>query len=223
MHIFGNRTSVRIALFEADKAPKAAKLKKIFSCSSAKVYKGCGHYRSHINQIEAVLKDAADLRGSNFQKFPWDLDIVIMDDSAQYNVFTIATYCNDLIGMYKLDVDLNDRLEYLCFVKDRVRSGSKLCPDFIQSVYSINRVLDELGISDPVSHNFDPNAFVQQYGDCGRQGLLGVRALLAKEASNLIWEAGVPAYQGDESTPEASSAVHGSPPIAGLSLVKKAA
>jgi hypothetical protein len=208
MKLFGRYDDVRIAIFAAENTPPPRKLKRAFSCTEVKIFKGHGPYRHHIDQIQSVLAEAAKYRAEHFKELPFFYDIVVLDSSASYNIFTVTTYANQLLATYQLDAAVSERLAQLMLIKDRLKWESNHCRNLVDSVQRVNQYLASVNLSDPIASRFDAEAFTAQYGQIGAQGYDALRHLIANEASKLEWKHSVPAYQGDvtASNPKKSQA-----------------
>lgn len=202
MHIFGNQTDVRIAVFAQGTAPTPAKLKKMFSCHAVKVYKGWGPYKYELDAIQSALAAKATLAGQTYQPTSY-VEMAVMSAGASYTVFTVASRFESLIGTYRLDATLYQRLRMLTTVAARITWNLDLCNGFIRSVEKINQALTDAGVSDPIVQSFDPQAFLTQYGECGQAGFRAILELLAAEIPNLTWAADVPVYVPDPSDADA--------------------
>ena len=202
MHIFGNQTDVRIAVFAQGTAPTPAELKKMFSCHAVKVYKGWGPYQHELHAIQSALAAKATLAGQTYKRRNY-VEMAVMSPGASYTVFTVASRFESLIGTFRLDATLYQRLRMLNDAASCIKYNLRLCDSFICSVKSINNALTDAGVSDPIVQSFDPQAFLAQYGECGQAGFKAILELLAAEIPNLTWAADVPVYVPDPSDADA--------------------
>jgi hypothetical protein len=196
MHIFGNRTDVRIAVFAEGTVPPPATLKKMFSCRTVKIYKGWGPYQRELNSIYSALEARDELNGQTHQA-RYNVEMVVMSPGASYNVFTVASRIESLKGVFRLDTALYQRLRMLTDAASCIKRSSSLCKNFIYYAQSIDKALADTGTSDPVAQAFDDQAFLDQYGQFGKAGYRAILQLLAAEIPNITWAADVPVYVPD--------------------------
>jgi len=200
MEIFGNKKDVRIVVFSGDHTPTPGKLKKLFSSPYALIYKSHGHYGYQMNALAAVLRTDAELKGVAFQGRWYDANVVVLDATASYNVFTITAHFQHILGCYQLNAVVYERITKLISAIEKVQWRLRGCDDFISSVESIRAATRSFGELDPVAESLDTETFRAQYGQCGQVGLLALKRLLAAELPNVLWQASVPVYQGDLNT-----------------------
>ena len=204
MEIFGNKKDVRIVVFSGDHTPTPGKLKKLFSSPYALVYKGHGYYEHQMDAIAAVLRTEAELRGATYQRHWYGANLVVLDATASYNVFTITAHFQHVLGCYQLNAVVYERITKLISAIEKVQWRLRGCDDFISSVESIRAATRSFGELDPVAESLDPEAFRAQYGQCGQVGLVALKRLLAAQLPNVLWQASVPVYQGDTNTSNVS-------------------
>lgn len=196
MNIFGNQTDVRIAVFAEGTVPKPSKLKKMFSCSSVKVYKGWGQYQRELDAIYSAHAAKAALNGQTYQA-RHDVEMVVMGPEATYNVFAVASKSESLVGRFRLNATLFDQLNKLTAAASRIGWQSRTCQSFVHSMKAINEIVTDIGVSDPIVQSFDAKTFLAQYGECGQAGLRAILELIAAEIPNLSWAADAPVQVAD--------------------------
>jgi hypothetical protein len=196
MHIFGNQTDVRIAVFVEGTVPPPATLKKMFSCRTVKIYKGWGPYQRELDSIYSALEARDELNGQTYRG-RHDVEMVVMSPGASYTVFTVASRIESLKGTFRLDTAIYQRLKLLQDARLRMNWNLDLCYQFIRSATLINQTFADTGVSDPVAQSFDDQAFVNQYGQFGKAGYRAILQLLADEIPNITWAADVPVYVPD--------------------------
>jgi len=204
MEIFGNKKDVRIVVFSGDHTPTPGKLKKLFSSPYALVYKGHGYYEHQMDAIAAVLLADAELQGVAFQRWPYGVNVVVLDATASYNVFTITAHFQHVLGCYQLNTSVYKRIRELMSAISKVEWQLLATDVFIGSVESIRAATRPFGELDPIAESLDPEAFRAQYGQCGQVGLVALKRLLAAQLPNVLWQASVPVYQGDANTSNVS-------------------
>jgi hypothetical protein len=209
MQVFGQNHPIRLAFFEQGHMPTTGKLKKMFSSSSVKTYKGWGQFRYELYTLNHALQVAADLRGTAHDFSPTSCEIAVLDDTAQYTVFTAAKYFGYLKATITWSPTLYDRLRDLLSALGAASHDQRLCEFFLCSVGRLKEQYKSQGISDSHLEAFDPQVFQSAYGQVGQQGLLELRKRIADEVSNMHWTADNPVYEGsddDEQEPEAKAA-----------------
>jgi hypothetical protein len=209
MQVFGQNRPIRLAVFEQGHMPTIKNLKKIFSSSSVKTYKGWGHFRSELYTLNHALRVVADLRGTAHDFSPTSCEVVVLDDTAQYTVFTAAKYFGYLKATINWSPTLYDRLRDLLSALGAVSHDQRLCEFFLRSVERLKEQYKSQGISDSHLEAFDPQVFQSAYGQFGQQGFLELRQRIADELSNMHWTADNPVYESaanDDQKPEARAA-----------------
>lgn len=209
MKVFGRNHPMRLAFFEQGHMPTTGKLKKMFSSSSVHTYKGWGYFRYELYTLNHALRVAADLRGTTPNYRPTNCEVAVLDVNAQYNVFSAANHFGYLRATINWSPTSYDRLRDLLSTLNAVDQDQRLCEKFLGSVDRLKESYKGQGITDLYLERFDPQTFESAYGQCGQQGFLELRQLIADEVSNLYWTAEVPLYSGsanDEQEPEAKAA-----------------
>jgi len=192
MEIFGNKTDVRIVIFSAEHTPSPGKLKKLFSSPYALVYKGHGSYRCMMQAIESVLRTEAELQGGTFEKCSYGENIVVLDASASYNVFTVLAHSQHIIAYYQLNSNLYKRIGDLASAIEKLKWRLRACDDFVRAVEFIRDTIRPFGEKDSVAESLNAEAFQAQWGKCGQAGLLALKRQLAAELPSISWQPSTP-------------------------------
>lgn len=192
MEIFGNKNDVRIVVFSTNHTPSPGKLKKLFSSPYALVYKGHGHYRCMMHAIEAVFHADAELRGTKFDRWSYGENIVVLDASASYNVFTVLAHSQHIIAYYQLNSNLYKRLDDLASAIEKLKWRLRACDDFVRAVEFIRDTIRPFGEKDSVAESLNAEAFQAQWGKCGQAGLLALKRQLAAELLSVSWQPSTP-------------------------------
>ena len=210
MEIFGNKQNVCLAIFATDQAPSPGKLKKMFGSSFAFVYKSYGRYSSEMAVIEEVISTEAALRGETSTALRGSYDIVVLDESARFSVFTLIANSSKMSGAYKLSADLYEYLHGLLRARDEIKWNLGMCETFLRSADRIREQAAIFGKSDPIIDALDVEAFRAHYAECGKGAFLAIRQLLAAELTNVLWIPfdGQSAEASDEPQQAAVSADH---------------
>jgi hypothetical protein len=187
MEIFGNKKNVCVAIFAADQVPSPGKLKKMFGSSYAFVYKSYGRYSSEMAAIEEVISTEAALRGQSSNALRGSYDIVVLDESASFSVFTLIANSSKMSGTYKLSADLYKYLQRLIHARDQIKWNLGLCEAFLRSADRIQEQAAIFGKSDPNIDALDVAAFRANYAECGKGAFLAIEQLLAAELPNVLW------------------------------------
>jgi hypothetical protein len=209
MKVFGRNHAVRLAFFEEGHMPTTGKLKKMFSSSSVQTYKGWGYFRYELYTLNHALRVAADVRGTTPNYTATSCEVAVLDETSQYNVFSAANHFGYLKATINWSPTSYDRLSDLLSTLNAVDQDQRLCGKFLDSADRLKELYKSQGITDLHLERFNSKAFESAYGQCGQQGFLELRQLIADEVSNLHWTAEVPLYTGsanDEKEPEAKAA-----------------
>lgn len=209
MLAFGENQAVRLAFFERGFMPKPGALKKIFSTSTARTYKGWGHFNWEIRTIDHALRIAAEHRGSSHPQTLVGCEVAVLDENAQYTVFTAAKYFGSLVATINWSPVDHDRLRSLLSTFDGIHYNIHVCNEFVNKLEHLKDLFSKQGITDPQIEAFDHDAFKGSYGQLGQQGFIELGQLIADEVANLQWTAENPVYEGaanDDQEPEAKAA-----------------
>jgi hypothetical protein len=192
MEIFGNKSDVRIVVFSTNHTPTQGKLKKLFSSAYALIYKGHGHYHYQMQEIESVVKADAEIRGVAFGQGSYGANVVVLDSSASYSVFTILAHSQHILAYYQLNSGLYRRIASLTSAIEKVEWQLGACDTFVRSVTIMRDAIRPFGETDPVAESLDTDAFQSQWGQCGQEGILALKRQLAAELPNVLWRPSAP-------------------------------